>query len=81
MNLKEYSTVDLTIWVDEFENIHPTSYQNDNKYLYHEVIKELFYRDCTNLNISLRHKYFTEINTNGRYNNYINWLRGDSSET
>lgn len=81
MNLKEYKTFELINWVDEFENFHPTTYQESNKFLYHEVIKALFYRDCTNQNISLRHEYFTEINTNGGYNDYITWRRGDLNET
>ena len=68
-------------WVDEFENFHPTTYQENNKHLYHEAIKLLFYRDYTSQNISLRHKYFTEINTNGGYTDYIAWRRSGLNET
>lgn len=68
-------------WVEEFENFHPTTYQENNKYLYHEAIELLFYRDWTIKNISLRYKYFTQVNTDGSYNDYINWRRGDLNET
>lgn len=80
MNIKGCKTIDLIRWVDEFENIHPTSYQENNKDLYHEVIETLFYRDWTNRNISLRHEYFININPNGNYIDYINWRKGDSDE-